>query len=852
MFEFNFEKSPFFKKSKWKLSPFLNSCHFLKCLFLVIFLLFFVLFVIGFLTGDLEDVSLSRILGVSLLMLVMASFFHLLDLFLKTEEEKSVFSINSSKEKNLASFLSFKSSKSVFDAINWAKSHGFKEIDSDLVLYFLLKNNPKLNFVFYRILVSPERVKSNLLKSLKKKSVGIKKIILGKKKQVNYSKDFYEVFQEAFRRASKKNHKSIQVGDILFALSKTNVFLKELILNNNIKPEDIDEIVKWIEFFEKEREERRKWWEYKNLMKKRCLGREFSSAYTLNLDEYSINISDILRRRNFRSFFGHESELSVMERVLSREKINNVLLIGKPGSGRKSIVSKFAKKSFFGDSLPELNYKRIVKLNFSTLTSRIQSVEELESVLDKIFKEAIYAGNIILVIEDIHNYVGEKIKPGVFDISSVIAPYLRMPGFQIIATTTYFDFYNNLEKKPSFSNLFEKVRVSEISPEQTLSVLEDLIPSLEAKYSVFVSYSALRDIVSYTNQYLPALPFPKKAQDILDEALIMLRSSGKKVLTSEYVSKIVSEKSRIPVGEAKTEEKEKLLNLEKLIHKRIVDQKNAVNGICSALRRARSEIKTRKGPMGSFLFLGPTGVGKTETSKALSEIYFGSEEKMIRLDMSEFQQAKDISRIIGSKEEEGFLTSKVKEDPFSLVLLDEIEKAYPDILNIFLQILDEGYVTDGMGRKVSFKNTIIIATSNAGYKMILEYIGRNADWDSVKNNLLNRLFSEGVFRPEFINRFDGVVVFKPLSDDDLMNICQLQLNDLKENLSKKEIDFEETEELKRKIVDLSYNPQFGAREMKRVIQDKIENSLAKALLSGSLKKGKKVKVEPKNFNLIIN
>jgi ATP-dependent Clp protease ATP-binding subunit ClpA len=225
---------------------------------------------------------------------------------------------------------------------------------------------------------------------------------------------------------------------------------------------------------------------------------------------------------------------------------------------------------------------------------------------------------------------------------------------------------------------------------------------------------------------------------------------------------------------------------------------------------------------------------------------------MIRLDMSEFQQAKDISRIIGSKEEEGFLTSKVKEDPFSLVLLDEIEKAYPDILNIFLQILDEGYVTDGMGRKVSFKNTIIIATSNAGYKMILEYIGRNADWDSVKNNLLNRLFSEGVFRPEFINRFDGVVVFKPLSDDDLMNICQLQLNDLKENLSKKEIDFEETEELKRKIVDLSYNPQFGAREMKRVIQDKIENSLAKALLSGSLKKGKKVKVEPKNFNLIIN
>jgi ATP-dependent Clp protease ATP-binding subunit ClpA len=256
--------------------------------------------------------------------------------------------------------------------------------------------------------------------------------------------------------------------------------------------------------------------------------------------------------------------------------------------------------------------------------------------------------------------------------------------------------------------------------------------------------------------------------------------------------------------------------------------------------------------MGSFLFLGPTGVGKTETAKALAEIYFGSEEKMIRLDMSEFQQVKDISRLIGSKKEKGILTSKVKENPFSLILLDEIEKAHPDILNIFLQILDEGYVTDGFGRKVNFKNSIIIATSNAGYKMILEYIGKNSDWVSIKKNLLSYLFSEGSFRPEFINRFDGVVVFRPLNHDDLMNVCQLQFNKLKERLFEKDVEFVVTEELKGKVVDLSYNPQFGAREMQRVIQDKIENPLAKAILSGSLSKGNKVEIEPKNFNLIIS
>jgi len=255
-------------------------------------------------------------------------------------------------------------------------------------------------------------------------------------------------------------------------------------------------------------------------------------------------------------------------------------------------------------------------------------------------------------------------------------------------------------------------------------------------------------------------------------------------------------------------------------------------------------------PIGTFLFLGPTGVGKTETAKALADIYFGSEKKIIRLDMSEFQQVKDISRLIGSSEEEGILTTRVRENPFSLVLLDEIEKAHPNILNLFLQVLDEGRLTDGVGRVVDFKNTIIIATSNAGYQLILEAIREKSEWVTVKEKLFNHFFEEGTFRPEFLNRFDASVVFNPLSKENLLDIAELLLKGLKDGLSEKDIEFIITQPLKEKIVELSYSPQFGAREMKRVMQDKIENVLAKAILGGEIKRGDRIEINHLTFQIV--
>jgi ATP-dependent Clp protease ATP-binding subunit ClpC len=366
---------------------------------------------------------------------------------------------------------------------------------------------------------------------------------------------------------------------------------------------------------------------------------------------------------------------------------------------------------------------------------------------------------------------------------------------------------------------------------------------------VFFTFPAIKGIISLCSKYLPAIPFPEKAIDVIDELAVLASQRKEKIVFLKDVEKIVERKAKVPIGEIEEAEKRKLLRLEELIHQRIIDHEEAVKEVSEALRRARAEITVRKGPIGSFLFLGPTGVGKTETAKALSEIYFGSEEKMIRLDMSEFQNLSDIPRLLGGPGEEGLLTTPVRERPFSLLLLDEFEKAHPKILNLFLQIFDEGYLTDGMGRKVSFKNTIIIATSNAGAEIIWEKLRETQKLEIIKEELLSYLIQNKIFTPELLNRFDGIIIFKPLTKESLLKIAELLLKKIQKQLKEKEIDFVITEPLKEKIVELSYDPKFGAREMQRVIQEKVGNALARAILSGRIKRGMRIEIDPQNFEI---
>jgi ATP-dependent Clp protease ATP-binding subunit ClpA len=395
--------------------------------------------------------------------------------------------------------------------------------------------------------------------------------------------------------------------------------------------------------------------------------------------------------------------------------------------------------------------------------------------------------------------------------------------------------------------------VEEMSTIETLKVLENKVFRLESEHQKFIPFNSLKETVLLCEKYISNFPFPQKAINLLDEAVIYSgRDAETNIVLPEHVDKMLSEKTKIPVGKIRSKEKEVLLNLEDILHKRVIGQQEAIDEISSALRRARTGVQTRKGPMGSFLFLGPTGVGKTETAKALAEAYFGSEEKMIRIDMSEFQRVDDIPRLLGSGEQPGILTSQVSENPFALVLLDEIEKAHPDVLNIFLQVLDEGYVNDNLGRKISFTNTIIIATSNAGYQTILKAIAENKEMPEIKRDILSAIFEKGTFRPEFINRFDGTIVFKSLTKENLMMIAQIQLNKLNDNLRAKKIQLIITEELKSKIVELSYDPVFGAREMKRVTQDKIENIIARALLKDEIPQGSKIQIDSNSFAITIS
>jgi ATP-dependent Clp protease ATP-binding subunit ClpC len=373
-----------------------------------------------------------------------------------------------------------------------------------------------------------------------------------------------------------------------------------------------------------------------------------------------------------------------------------------------------------------------------------------------------------------------------------------------------------------------------------------LIYDLEKKHKKIISYPALRQIVDLSGRYMPNSAFPEKAIKVLEDTISY--ASDSVVLPSD-VSKVIAEKTEAPVGEIESKEREVLLNLEALIHNRIINQSEAVKEVSEAMRRARSEVTIRKGPIGAFIFLGPTGVGKTETSKALAEVYFGNEEKMLRFDMSEFQSENDIPRLIGVP---GLLTTAVRENPFSVLLLDEIEKADLRVRNLFLQVLDEGYITDSSGKKADFRNTIIIATSNAGYKIILEALKNNTPWPETKKKLMDFLFKEGIFQPEFLNRFDAVVLFHPLTEENIFDIAGLMLKKLEKNLKEKGIELILNDDLKRTVARLGYNEVFGAREMRRVIQEKVENVLASALISKKIKRGDKVEINPVNFDLIIS
>jgi len=848
MFNFDLKKATIFRAVKWSQFFIFKFATLLRILSLSFFIFSFSAFLYGFFTDAFAQKTQSQSLGLSIifLTLTLANWYKINFLNLKLKNLKSKIKIDEALVKpedfNLAEFLSFEATRAIWRAIKFSERRRISQVPSQSLLYFSLEEWPRADFVFFRSLLNLKEIK----KDLKNYLYNLQTEELPKA----FSEDFQKVILEAAKIAQKNKRDFIKIEDIVISQSKIDPIFKKHLMAANIKTEDIENLCWWLGDLERKIKTKKRFWEWENLLKRGSLAKEWAAGFTITLDRFSTDLSDLIKKQGFPEIIGHQQEIEEMERILSGRETNNVLIVGEAGSGRKSMVQALAVKSVLGQSLPEVNFKRVVQLNILSVLSQTDTSEEAEAILDTIFREVIAAGNIILVIDEFHNFVSGITRPGVINISGVLSPYLALPQFQIIALTTFEGLHKYIEENSSVISLFEKVEVSEISERETLMLLEDLALKLESKYKKFISYQAIRDIIYLSAKYMPAIPFPEKAMDLLDEVMVYLYQIRDRILLPKHVAKIVTEKTQIPVGEIKIKEKAILLNLENLIHQRIINQEEAVKEVSAALRRARAEIQVRKGPMGCFLFLGPTGVGKTETSKALAEIYFGSEERMIRLDMSEFQAIGDIPRLIGASSQEGLLTTQVRENPFSLILLDEIEKAHPNILNLFLQVLDEGHLTDGLGRRVDFKNSIIIATSNAGYQVILEALKQKTEWPKVKEKLLDFLFEEGIYRPEFINRFDAVTVFKPLTKENLLDISELLLQKIKKNLAGKDIDFVITPALKEKIVELGYDITFGARNMQRVIQDKVGNVLAQAILSDRLKRGERIEIDPESFVLI--
>jgi len=851
-FNFDLKNTAVLWAIKQEKFPLFRFAKFLKKLFFVLFVISLVLSGLYFI--NILSFSLETLLKINTLFLVAFLFFWEANLFLnlkiRNPETKTSLAnvISEPQNYNLADFLGLEAAKIIRTAINFCEKRKIFEISSTALLYSSIKESSKIELIFLRLGVEPsslqERIKNYLEKLERKEGV-----------RESFSDDFQETIIEALKLAGARNHQRIKEGEILTALAKIDPFFKEILIEAELKTEDIENITLWLDYLEKKEEERKKFWSYENLSTHGSLAKDWAMGYTVTLDKFSIDWRKLVSKWFFKAIVGHEKEIEQVQNVLIKPEAGNVLLVGEPGTGRDSIIEAVARRIFLGKSFPTINYNRVVELDMVSLLSQLTTTEAVESTLDTIFQEVVTAGNVILVIKEFHNYIGiETAKPGAIDISGVIGKYLKYPQFKFIGVTDYSGLHTRIERNPSLLELLEKIEVSEISEPETMRILGNLALELEWKYKIFVTYPAMREIIKLTDRYIPNIPFPKKAIDVLEATTVYVVSLKEKIVLPQHVAKVISQKTEIPVGEVESKEKEVLLGLESLIHKKIVNQEEAVKEISTALRRARAGITSKKRPMGTFLFMGPTGVGKTETSKALAEIYFKGEERMIRLDMSEFQTLSDISRLIGGIEEEetGLLTTPVRESPFSLILLDEIEKAHPNILNLFLQVFDEGQITDGKGRKVVFTNTIIICTSNAGSEIIWKNVGAGKDLESIREELLGYFFEKGIFRPEFINRFDAVVIFKPLSKDNLLDIAGLMLESLQKNLKEKEIDFIISDELKEKIVVLSYKPEFGAREMRRVIQDKVENVIAQALLADKIKRGDKIEVRADNFELLVN
>lgn len=605
------------------------------------------------------------------------------------------------------------------------------------------------------------------------------------------------------------------------------------------------------------------------------------------LGEYGINITEQARQGDIDPVIGRDDEIKRVIEILNRRTKNNPVLIGEPGVGKTAVVEGLAQKIVDGDVPQKLMDKEVIRLDVVSLVQGTGIRGQFEERMQKLIEEIRQAENVILFIDEVHEIVGAgSAGDGNMDAGNILKPALARGELQMVGATTLNE-YRIIEKDAALERRMQPVRVDEPTVEETISILKGLQKRYEDYHHVKYTDEAIEAAATLSNRYVQDRFLPDKAIDLLDETgskknltiqIVDPKTIEKKlqeaeeqkvlasreedfekaayyrdqinklqkmkerqlteeetpVITEKDMEKIVEQRTGIPVGELKEKEQTQLKNLADDLKAHVIGQDNAVDRVAKAIRRNRVGLNKQNRPIGSFLFVGPTGVGKTELAKQLAYELFGSQDSMIRFDMSEYMEKHSVSKLIGSPpgyvgyEEAGQLTEKVRRNPYSLVLLDEVEKAHPDVLHMFLQILDDGRLTDAQGRTVSFKDTIIIMTSNAGTGKVEANVGFGAAREGVTSSVLNQL--NNYFTPEFLNRFDGIIEFSALSKENLMTIVTLMLDDVNQMLAAQQLHIEVPTNVKEKLVDLGYDPSMGARPLRRTIQEQIEDGIAEFYL----------------------
>jgi ATP-dependent Clp protease ATP-binding subunit ClpA len=704
-----------------------------------------------------------------------------------------------------------------------ALSHGATQVEADHAVVAAL-TLPRLKLIIARLEVPPNQLLQEIASSEQPPEIKALPVAMSTRLLIH----------KTFSTAIENNYPWVEPEDLVLAYlaepKPSSSALRQSLESYGIDYAKMLKVCSWYAQDEARGQKWKLWQDKARTRPKSYMNRAWTALPTPFLDSVATDLT-------LRASYGHLSESVSREKELERlldtlagGTVKNVLLIGEEGSGRTDLISAVASK-IVEDAVPDvLKDKRLLQLDLNQILTEGDGTTKLQQIIN----EVVQAGNVILAIPDVKSLAGSG---EALDGSSVLAGALKNGDIQVITTSTYSDYHRYVEQNASLRTQLQTVELHQLSISEVVPVLELYLPQLESKHSVTITYPAIETAAAYGESYMQNLPAPAGAKQLLETACLLVKKASKNFVKKQDVERAVESLVHVPVQAAGKDEAEKLLNLESLLHERVVGQTSAVAAVAEAMRRARAGLQVGNRPIGSFLFVGPTGVGKTELAKALCETYFGPESSMQRFDMSEFQSTESITTLIGTPETQGgVLTQAIREKPFGLLLFDELEKAHPEVLNLFLQVLDDGRLTEANGRTVSFKNTIIIATSNAQARAAAEAVGAGANQSKVMQLL------EESFKPEFINRFDGVIPFMQLTKPEILQITELLCKDIVTKAAEKEIKLSISTDALEKLAELGFDPQYGARPLRRVVEQKLEGILARLLLEKQIGKGSALQI----------